>query len=92
MPQFGPAADQDAREAYLFLCLGNGHYAVTCDRSGSNLPRASCLEGWKFVREFPLGVREPLPIDGDPEPVLRSLRDTGYYIWPSGLLPHGTSQ
>ena len=89
---FGPAGDRDAETAHLFLCRENGCYAVSLDQSGSNLPNARCLSGWKYVQEFALGVREALPIAGDPEPVLRALRDTGYYIVSQPSVTHGTGQ
>jgi hypothetical protein len=33
--------------AHLFLCHENGHYAVSDDPNGANLPQAACLSGWK---------------------------------------------
>ena len=87
----GPAADDDALDAHVFLCLENGHYAVSTDPSGANLPAAGCSSGWKYVKQIALGVREPLPFPADPEPVVRGVRATGYHIYRSSL-PHGTSQ
>ena len=87
----GPAAEDDASEAHLFLCLENGHYAATTDPSGANLPADRCSSGWKHVKAFSLGVREALPFTTNPEPVIRAIRDTGYYVHDSDL-PHGTSQ
>ena len=87
----GPAVDDDALEAHLFLCLENGHYAATTDRSGANLPADRCSSGWKHVKAFSLGVRETLPVATNPEPVIRAIRDVGYYVFDSDL-PHGTSQ
>ena len=89
---YGPAGDDDATPVHLFLCIENGHYAVSHDPSGNNLPRDACLAGWRHVKVLALGVREPLPIAGDPEPVLRGLLDAGYYILPAGSQPHGTGQ
>jgi hypothetical protein len=89
---FGPAGDQDAIEAYLFRCAETGRHAVSKDRSGSNLPSTGSVGRWRFVQEVAVGVRDPLPIPGDPEPVLRGLVDAGYYVWPQGTNPHGTSQ
>ena len=87
----GPASDDDAQDAHLFLCLENGHYAATTDPSGANLPAARCSSGWKHIKAFSLGVREALPFTTNPEPVIRAIRDTGYYVHDSDL-PHGTSQ
>ena len=87
----GPASDEDAQDAHLFLCLENGHYAVSTDSSGANLPAAGCSSGWKYVKQIALGVREPLPFPADPEPVVREVRAVAYHIYSSSL-PHGTSQ
>ena len=86
-PVNGPAGDSDAIQAYLFLCLDNGHYAASSNSAGSNLPRDTCTAGWQFIRSFALGVKEALPLSGDPEPALAGLRNSGYYIWPGGTLP-----
>ena len=87
----GPAADDEPLDAHLFLCLENGHYAVTTDPSGTNIPASACRSGWKHVKAFSLGVREALPITTNPEPVIRAVRDHGYYVHDSDN-PHGTSQ
>ena len=87
----GPASDDDAQDAHLFLCLENGHYAATTDPSGANLPGNRCSSGWKHIKAFSLGVREALPFTTNPEPVIRAIRDSGYYVHNSDL-PHGTSQ
>ena len=83
--------DDDAQDAHLFLCLENGHYAATTDASGANLPADRCNSGWKYIKAFSLGVREALPFTTNPEPVIRAIRDSGYYVHDSDL-PHGTSQ
>ena len=85
------AADDEARNAHLFMCLENGHYAVSTDPSGANLPASNCISGWRHVKQFALGVQEALPFAANPEPVIRAIRDTGYYVYGSDL-PHGTSQ
>lgn len=36
----GPAADDAALDAHLFLCLENGHYAVSTDPSGLGVREA----------------------------------------------------
>ena len=89
-PTFGPAADQDATEAYLFT--NGGRYAVSRDRSGENLPKADGDGPWQLVEEVAVGVHEPLPVPGDPEPVLRGLLENGFYVWSTGGSAHGTSQ
>ena len=91
-PTYGPAGDQDAIEAYLFRCADNGRHAISRDRSGGNLPKPDGGGAWEFVQQVAVGVHEALPIPGDPEPVLRGLSDAGYYVWPQGNNPHGTSQ
>jgi len=48
--------------------------------------------GWVFVREFALGVREPMPIRANPEPVLRALKARGFFVSREGSNPMGTSQ
>jgi hypothetical protein len=87
----GPAPMMNALKGHLFLCLENGHYAATSDPSGANLPADRCSSGWKHVKAFSLGVREALPFATNPEPVIRAIRDVGYYVFDSSL-PHGTSQ
>ena len=84
-------ATDDAQNVHLFICLENGHYAVSTDPSGANIPAGNCLSGWKHVKEFALGVQEALPFAANPEPVIRAIREAGYYVYGSDL-PHGTSQ
>lgn len=91
-PIFGPAADDDTQVVHLFLCLENGHYAISLDPTGSNLPRDGCDAGWRYVKPFALGIKEGLPIRADPEPVIRAIRATGYCVPDRPWLPHGTSQ
>jgi hypothetical protein len=91
-PTYGPAGDEDAIEAYLFRCGATGRHAVSRDRSGGNLPKPDGGDAWQLVQQIAVGVHEVLPIPGDPEPVIRGLFDDGYYVWPKGGNPHGTSQ
>lgn len=42
----GPAADDDV---HVFLCLENGHYAVSTDPSGANIPAVDCGSGWRLA-------------------------------------------
>jgi hypothetical protein len=87
----GAYFDAEVVQAYLFRCEDNGLYAVSLDPSGSNLPRNACAEGWHLERAFPLGVQDPVPAAIPPEPILRGLRNTGYYVWREGT-PYGTTQ
>jgi len=79
-------------KAHLFLCLENGHYAVSSDQEGSNLPGAACISGWRYIRGFDLEADAPLPFAANPEPVLRALRDNGYWVAGETGETHGTSQ
>jgi hypothetical protein len=75
-----PLSDIDT--AYLFECRDDAEYlAVTRDRQGSNLPRFCCPCGWKLRTAFSLGVEHVVPVAIAPEPILRGLRDRGYYVW-----------
>ena len=87
----GSAIDDDVLDAHLFLCLENGHYSVSTDPSGANIPAAGCGSGWRYVKKFALGVRDAMPFPADPEPVVRAVHAIGYWVYDSSL-PHGTSQ
>ena len=92
-PIYGLVADDDATLAYLFQGDDDGFFAISNDPTGKNIPRNACPEGWRLKSEFALGVREPLPVAIDAEPILRGLRRLGYYIWREGVKnPHGTTQ
>jgi hypothetical protein len=84
----------DALTAYLFQCAHTDTFAISLDRTGANLPTESCDQGWTLRREFPLGVHEPVPLEIDPEPVLRGIRARGYFVWRNANTskPHGTTQ
>ena len=84
----------DVRAAYLFQCGNEQLFAVTLDKTGANLPRSSCTQGWLVRKEFRLGVQEPVPAAISPEPILRGITAKGYYIWRGGNAnqPKGTSQ
>lgn len=84
-PQFGPAGDVDATEAYLFECESELLFAVSRDRTGANLPLQNCPVGWRLKEAFALGIREAMPRAVDPEPVLRGLRSGGYLRLARGL-------
>lgn len=76
--------DADALKAYLFQCDDSGLYAVSLDPTGRNIPRGSCPQGWRLKTEFLLGVRQPVPASIPPEPILRGVRNVGYYVWGEG--------
>jgi hypothetical protein len=80
-----PAHD-DATTAYLFQCGQSDLYAVSHDRTGANVPRAQCAEGWVLRDTFPLGVREPVPASIEPERILRGIAADGYFIWRGGSI------
>jgi len=90
---YGPAGDTGATQAYLFQCGDSaGLYAVSNDAAGHNIPTSACMEGWRFKASFMLGVREVMPVTIAAEPILRGLRDVGYYIWREGSSTHDTAQ
>jgi hypothetical protein len=91
---FGPAGDNDARGAYLFLCPRTNCYGITLEKSGANLHDQGCDAGWQFQAEFPLGIREAIPAPMDPEPVIRGIKADGYFVWREGPVrnPSGTAQ
>jgi|SoiMetStandDraft_2_1073263.scaffolds.fasta_scaffold542863_1 hypothetical protein len=67
--------------AYLFQCRGEDLYAVSHDKSGTNIPRSPCTEGWHFCEAFRLGRGIPVPAPILAEPILRGISDHGYYVW-----------
>lgn len=84
-------ADTDSLQAYLFQCDDNGLYGVSLDPAGSNLPRSACPQGWRLKKAFALGVQDPVPAPIPPEPILRGIRNVGYYVWREGV-PYSTTQ
>jgi len=74
----------DTRTAYLFHCLGDDLYAVSHDATGRNIPRTTCTDGWHLAEKFELGVNENVPAPIMPEPIMRGIRNDGYYIWRGG--------
>jgi hypothetical protein len=79
-------------QAHLFLCLKNGHYAISDRPDGANLPETGCLSGWRYIRTLDLDVNLPLPFPADPEPILRALKDDGYWLPAEAGQTHGTTQ
>ena len=51
----------DATTAFLFQCGKSDLFAVSHDRTGTNIPTGECPEGWLLQHTFRLGVREPVP-------------------------------
>jgi hypothetical protein len=80
-PAYGLVDDRATLEAYLFACACEPLFAITRDPDGTNLPSPSCPAGWRLHSEFALGTGRAMPHGIDPEPVLRGLRGSGYYIW-----------
>ena len=74
----------DAVLAYLFQGDDIGLFAVSLDRSGQNIPRSSCPEGWRLKAEFPLAVAAPVPVTIGAESIIRGIRSIGYYVWREG--------
>lgn len=74
----------------LFEEQGGGRRAIT--REPLELPPST--KGWVLVQSFALGVHHIMPIDMEPEPVLRALFADGYYVWDPNALaqPTGTGQ
>ena len=72
---------EDARTAYLFECKGEDLFAVSHDRTGSNIPRTMCALGWAFTEKFQLGIHEPVPAGIMPETILQGIDSSGYFIW-----------
>jgi hypothetical protein len=88
-------ATVDKEEAYLFECGRDDRlFAISTDPGGSNLPTHTCPGQWRFKAALQLGVHEAMPRAIDPEPILRGLRNVGYYVWREGAVrnPTGTSQ
>lgn len=85
------AGRHNAVRAYLFRSRANREtWAVTLENYGTNLP--SGPDAWDFEREFALGVREPMPVNANPEPVLRGLKARGFFVGRTRSNPLGTSQ
>jgi hypothetical protein len=59
-------------------------------RTGDDLP--SGAEAWQLDREFALGVREPMPVQANPEPVLHGIKARGFFVGRERSNPLGTSQ
>ena len=66
-----------AEQALLFQERGSDRKAIT--REPLQLPPSDL--GWELVQSFTLGVQHVMPIDMEPEPVLRGISADGYYVW-----------
>ena len=76
----------DAQTAYLFQCGDEELFAISPDKTGKNIPRTSCTQGWLLRERFALGTQVPaLNLIGT-TPILRSIIDKGYYIWRAGFI------
>ena len=88
-----PSRGEERQPAYLFQWADSDLFGVTTQRSGGNLPEPENIGSWFFVREFALGVQDPVPAPIDPEPILRGIRARGYFVWNlQHSIPFGTSQ
>ena len=76
-----PAVSEDARTAYLFQCKGEDLFAVSRDRTGSNIPCTTCTQGWALSRKFQLGIYDAVPAGIMPESILQGIIASGYFIW-----------
>jgi hypothetical protein len=72
---------QDSRPAFLFQCGDSNLCAITLDETGGNLPKDECVDGWRILQSFPLGVQEPIPARVNPENVMAGIDVRGFYIW-----------
>jgi hypothetical protein len=71
----------ETRTAYLFQCRCEDLFAVSHDITGRNIPRTSCTDGWYLTQKFELGVHAEVPAPIMPEPIIRGIENTGYFIW-----------
>jgi len=80
----------DADQAFLFAETGTTRCAIT--RNPMKLPPSD--KGWKLVQSFTLGVQHVVPINVEPEPVIRAIDADGYCVWDENRLPEpkGTGQ
>ena len=76
----GESLHDDTTTAFLFQCGNCDLFAVSHDQTGANVPTAECPDGWVLRNTFRLGVREPVPVAIEPEPILRGIVADGYFI------------
>jgi hypothetical protein len=70
-----------ARTVYLFQCQGEDLYAISQDKSGSNIPRSPCTQGWHLCQQFLLSRDGSVPAPLLAAPILKGISDRGYYVW-----------
>jgi hypothetical protein len=70
-------------KVYLFLCRDNGHYALSREQAGANLPIKECASGWEAIRAIEIEAGKPFPLAAAPEAVIAELADAGFYVFGS---------
>ena len=75
------ANEEELGGVTAFVFESGDEAAITFDSSGANLPALLPPDKWVFEQKFTLGVRDVCPIGLNPEPVIRTIRSQGYYIW-----------
>ena len=84
--------DDDSRQAFLFKSASGEFLAVTLQSKGENIPNFD-QQNWVLVTEFALGVHEAVPVDIQPEPILRGIKANGYFVWRAQhVTPFGSNQ
>jgi hypothetical protein len=81
------AEADETNQALLFKERGSTRQAIT--REPLQLPPSD--NGWKLVQTFTLCVQHVMPIDKDPETVLRGISADGFYVWDTDALPQPTT-
>ena len=76
-------SDDDVDQAFLFAERATTRKAIT--RKPLQLPISDT--GWELVQTFALGVQHIMPVDMDPEPVIKGILADGFYMWDEGRLP-----
>jgi len=79
----------DATTAFLFQCGKSDLFAVSRDRTGANIPRVECPDGWLLRTAFKLGIHEPVPVAIEPEPILRGVAGLFVVARPSSVVSRG---
>jgi hypothetical protein len=83
---------EDAQVAHLYRNDEAQLFGIVLTRNPTALQTAA-PGSWEWLRSFPLGVQEVLPVNLDPEPALRGIEAQGFFVWPEHqMLPFGTSQ
>lgn len=83
----------DAIAAFLFHCRHDPTLrAISVDPTAGNIETRQCVAGWALDGQVTVGIQDVMPVALAPEPVLRGLRNTGFYVWKEGSNPKSTSQ